>query len=250
MNSRPRRRSPGPLATLLAIGLTLLPALAAAAVIPESQLQRALRKQRRLLAESPQDATLWNDLGNLMMLGDWHDDAEEAYKKSLEIDPDLVTARYNLALLYQQTHRPARSTRALRRILKHHPDHAWSRYYLGVAHADSGRRRAAIREFAHAIRLEPDLTDPTVNPHVFENKLLADAALYAYADQQGAELAPRLYENRERVVRSMVQPRRLEAAMMEQAEEEAAAEAEAEPEQDDGDEAQKPRRRRRDSGGA
>lgn len=235
--SRPRpRKSLAATVFLVAagLGLVLLPALADAAVIPDSQLQRALRKQRRLLAESPQEAALWNDLGNLLMLGGWTDDAEEAYRNSLEIDRDLVTARYNLALLYQQTGRPGRSKRALQRILRQHPDHAWSRYYLGVAHAEAGRRKAAVREFARAMRLEPDLTDPLVNPHVLDNELLAGAALRAYADTQGAELAPRLYENRERVVRSLVRPRRLEASIMEPDEGDEAEPAEPEAPEGDG----------------
>lgn len=208
-----RRRTLRVLAATLVAGLTLAPALATAAVIPDSQLQRALRKQQRLIAGSPQDATLWNDLGNLLMLGDRTTEAEEAYLRGLEIDPELVTARYNLALLYQQTHRLSRSKRELNRILKNRPNHAWARYYLGVAHAETGQRKAAIRQFALAIRLEPDLTNAAYNPHVIDNGLLADAALRAYADTQGAELAPRLYENRERVVRSMVRPQRLEAAV-------------------------------------
>lgn len=206
------------IATLLTT-LTLAPALATAAVIPDSQLQRVLRKQQRLIANSPRDAALWNDLGNLLMLGDRTAAAEEAYLRGLEIDPELTTARYNLALLYQQTHRLSRSKRELNRILKDHPDHAWARYYLGVAHTETGQRKAAIRQFALAIRLEPDLTDPSYNPHVIDNDLLADAALRAYADTKGAELAPRLYENRERVVRSMVRPQRLEAAVAETADE-------------------------------
>ena len=212
MMPKTRRQSLRALAALL-VGLFLAPAVGAA-IIPDSQLQRALRKQQRLIAATPEDATLWNDLANLLMLGERAAEAEDAYKKSLEIDPELVTARYNLALLYQETHRAARSKRQLNRVLKHHPNHAWARYYLGVAHAEGGQRKAAIREFARAIRLEPDLTVPEVNPHVFDNPYLADAALRAYADTQGAELAPRLYENRERVVRSMVNPKALESAVM------------------------------------
>ncbi len=236
------RRSIRILTACLCAGLTLAPVLAEAAVIPDSQLQRVLRKQRRLLAERPQDATLWNDLGNLLMLGDRRQEAEEAYARSLEIDPALVTARYNLALLYQETGRHGRSKRELNRILKQQPDHAWSRYYLGVALAESGQRKAAVRQFALAIRLEPDLTDPTVNPHVLDNELLADAALRAYADLQGAELAPRLYENRERVVRSMVRPRQVESAVRGSEEEtESAAEAAAPA---TGEEAEPPGRRR------
>ena len=200
-------------AAALTLGLVLTPVVAGAAPIPESQLQRVLRKHQRLLETEPGNSELWNDLGNLLMLGGWSDQAEDAYLQALEIEPELVSARFNLALLYQQTQRHGRSKRALRKILKINPDHAWSHYYLGVANAETGKRQAAVNHYAAALRLDRGLSDPRVNPHIVDNDLAALATLRAYADLKGAELAPRIYENRDRVVRSMIHRNRLEGEL-------------------------------------
>jgi tetratricopeptide (TPR) repeat protein len=197
-------------AAALLLGLALASTLASAATLPESQLQRVLRKHQRLLAAEPGNATLWNDLGNLLMLGGWTERAEEAYLQALEVDTSLVSARFNLALLYQQTKRPGRSKRALKKILKSNPEHAWSHYYLGVANAETGHRKAAVASYARALRLDRGLSDPRVNPHIVDNELAPLATLRAYADLKGAELAPRMYENRDRVVRAMIRRNQLE----------------------------------------
>ena len=196
-------------ATALLLGLVMAPILASAAPVPESQLQRVLRKHQRLLEAEPGNASLWNDLGNLLMLGGWSEQAEDAYLRALEADPELVSASFNLALLYQQTRRPGKSRRALKRVLKSNPEHAWSHYYLGVASAEAGRRRSAVAHYAKALRLDRGLSDPRVNPHIVDNELAALATLRAYSGLKGADLAPRIYENRDRVVRSMIRPGQL-----------------------------------------
>ena len=151
--------------------------------------------QQRLIVARPTDAALYNDLGNLLFLDRRVAEAEEAYRQSLDLDPELTSARYNLALLLHQTDRPRRAEREYGTILKNDPEHAWSRYQMGVLLAERGRRSAAIRSYARSMRLEPRLTDPAFNPHIVENELAPSAVLWAFSNLSPASLAPRTYES-------------------------------------------------------
>ncbi len=166
--------------------------------------QRAIAAQSRLIERNPGSASLHNDLGNLYFLSDHLKAAEEAYEAALKIDPDLVSARYNLGLLLAQTDRRRRAARAFRTVLKAERDHAWAHYELGVVRAARGRRTKAIRSLARALRLDWHLTDPAFNPHIVDNSLASSAILMAYSDLSPAALAPRTYENPERIRRLLV----------------------------------------------
>ncbi|MDH3743465.1 MAG: tetratricopeptide repeat protein [Acidobacteriota bacterium] len=182
--------------------LALLPSPSGAAI--PADVQRALVAQRELVEQRPHRPGLWNDLANLLVLAGLPEEAEEAYRRSLELEPDAVSARYNLALLQQETGQTNKSKRTLKQVLKTSPDHAWSHYHLGVAYADTGNRNSAVKHYANAVRLEPRLTDPAFNPHILDNDLAPQAVLKAYSDLPAAELAPRIYANRARVVQAMI----------------------------------------------
>ena len=79
--------------------------------------------------------------------------------------------------------------------MKAEPRNAWAHYQTGVLLAQRGKRAAAIKSYARAMRLNPRLTDPAFNSHIVENELASSAVLVAYADLSSAALAPRVYEN-------------------------------------------------------
>lgn len=159
------------------------------------KISEAIAAQQRLIDANPTDPTLYNDLGNLLFLDGQSSAAETAYETSIELAPELVSVRYNYALLLQQTERPRRAEREYQRVLKAEPQNAWAHYQIGVVLAQRGKRSAAIKSYARSMRLNPRLTDPAFNPHIVENELASNAVLLAYADLSSAALAPRVYEN-------------------------------------------------------
>jgi tetratricopeptide (TPR) repeat protein len=185
-----------PLVTLsmVALMLSTLPLAAQQMTLPE-----AVVAQQELVEDNPADATLLNDLGNLLLLVDRSGEAEEVYQEAIELDPELASARFNLALLMHQTQRPTKARRELGRVLDIEPEHAWAHYQLGVLNAERGRRSMAIRHYARALRLEPRLTDPAYNPHIVDNQLAASAILKAYADLTSVDLVPRTYQEPRRI---------------------------------------------------
>jgi tetratricopeptide (TPR) repeat protein len=59
---------------------------------------------------APRSAGAWLDLGNAYRGLQRFDDAEKAYGKALELDPRLVEAQFDLALLYLDVEKPGLST--------------------------------------------------------------------------------------------------------------------------------------------
>lgn len=170
----------------------------------EFTVPETIRAQQRLIDKRPNDAALHNDLGNLLLLVDDTEGAEAAYRQALAIDPELVSARFNLGLLYQQSHRPGKARREFKQATALDPLHAWAHYQLGVLSAERGRRNAAIESYAKALRLDPRLTDPAYNPHILDNSLAPSATLEAYANDSSADLVPRTYESPRRIAGLMV----------------------------------------------
>jgi tetratricopeptide (TPR) repeat protein len=185
--------------TSLRVLFTVLSILVATATLQAESappnLSEAIAAQQRLIAADPGNADLYNDLGNLLYLGNRSQEAEEAYEASIQLDPELVSVHYNFALLLQQTNRPRRAEREYQKVLKSDVQHAWAHYQTGVLLAKRGRRSAAIQSYARAMRLDARLTDPAFNPHILENSLASSAVLRAYSDLSSAALAPRVYEN-------------------------------------------------------
>ncbi len=140
-----------------------------------------------------------NDLANLLLLAGEMNEAEETYRRAIELAPESISLHYNLGLFLQQTERPEKARREFQQVIALNPEHAWSHYQLGVLLAGGGRRNSAIERYATALRLDPRLTDPAFNPHIVENDLAASATLMAYSHLSPATLAPRIYEEPSRI---------------------------------------------------
>lgn len=194
--------------TFLWIALTALPAaalvaLAATAAAPP-ELARALGSQRALAAEHPHDPQVLNDLGNLLVLVGETEEAEAAYRRALEIAPDMSSARYNLALLLIQAERDRAALQELEHLLAAEPRNAWAHYQVGAVHERRGAARRAVKHYSRAFRLDPQLAFPEINPHVIENRHMTEAMLLAYRDLPLAAEAPKTYEQPGRIVSFMI----------------------------------------------
>lgn len=181
---------PRPMVALLSLALVAAFALAAMAAVP-GNLNKAIESQRKLAVERPQDPAVLNDLGNLLVLADQPAQAEEAYRKALEIDPDKVTALFNLALLQQQRGERREALSLYKKAVSLQPNHAWAHYQIGTLYESWGEDSKAVAEYARAFALDPQLAFKEVNPHIVENKLVTQAMIRAY-DEPGAGQAPQV----------------------------------------------------------
>ena len=162
----------------LAVALVAAPLLLGAA--PTAQLTEAVAAQRDLVAERPGSASALNDLGNLLAETGQLQEAEEAYRRAMELEPGRPEPPFNLALLLSVDH-PREARRLLQTMLKEHPRHAWGHYQLGTLQQANGSRTRALRSYREAFRLDPSLADPRRNPHVIDNTLATAAMLEAFS---------------------------------------------------------------------
>lgn len=187
------------------LALVALVAVAAFAAVP-GNLNKAIESQRKLAAERPQDPAVLNDLGNLLLLADQPDQAEEAYRKALELDPDKVTALFNLALLQQQRGERREALSLYRKVVSLQPTHAWAHYQIGTLYESWDEESKAVAHYARAFALDPQLAFKEVNPHIVENRLVTQAMIRAY-DEPGAAQKPQVpkaFDEPGRIARMLV----------------------------------------------
>src|ERR1043166_7685715 len=91
--------------------------------------------------EDDLDAGQWFDLG-LELEVSAPEDARDAYRRALELDPHHADARVNLGRLLVESGRAEEADTHFRAVLADHPDHATAWYNLGIALEDRRRTRA------------------------------------------------------------------------------------------------------------
>ena len=175
----------------LAAALLCAPLLLGTA--PAARLEQAVDAQRALVAEQPGNAGAVNDLGNLLVESRQLEEAEEAYRQAMQIDPGLPEPPYNLSLLLAARDRHREARRLLKAMLKQHPEHAWGHYQLGTLHQAASNRARALHSYREAFRLDPSLSDPRHNPHVIDNSLATAAMLEAFSMIAHSAASQRLY---------------------------------------------------------
>ena len=176
------------------------------AVTGSANVETALERQLQMVTESPNSASGYNDLGNLLALADRLDDAEEAYRRAIELDPSDSGPRFNLGVLLQQRGNNREASQAYQNLLEVEPQHAWANYQLGTILEQRGDRSRAIERYARAFAADPTLTFAEYNPHIIDNSLATEAMLTAskYSDLPKAAI-PRLYAAPERIAQWMLE---------------------------------------------
>ena len=190
--------------TLWALVLSLA-ALAAFAAVPPN-LNKALETQHRLAAERPDDAGVFNDLGNLLVIAEQPEEAVEAYERALELDPARLATHFNLGLVLQQLGQSRKALQQFREVLELEPRHAWAYYQIGAVNESTGRDSEAIEAYARAFALDPQLAFTEVNPAVIDSRLVTEALLRAHRKEEAQPLAPLVYNEPGRIAALLVPP--------------------------------------------
>ena len=172
--------------------------LAAGAALTPPNLERTLAAPQALVEREP-TAERFNDLGNLLLLGGRVEDAREAYEEAIGLDPELVSAHFNLALLLQQENERRQALRHLREVIERDPEHARAWFQIGFLHELAGAQGPAVRAYARAFALDPRLSFADENPQVLDSDLVTQS-LFAAEELAGARVpAPRSYEEPRRI---------------------------------------------------
>jgi len=99
------------------------------------------------------------------------DDAVEAYRQALRLDPKFAEAWYNLGITYRKLNRQDEAIEAYRQTLRLDPEWIDAWYNLGMTYADLNRQDDAIEAYRQALRLNPNLADAWNNLGIAYGKI-------------------------------------------------------------------------------
>jgi tetratricopeptide (TPR) repeat protein len=122
--------------------------------------RRQARAARRL--EDELDAEAWFDLG-LELEVSAPEDARDAYRRALELDPHHADAHVNLGRLLIDAEHAEEAETHFRAVLADLPQHATGWFNLGIALEDQRRPGDAIKAYERAIAANRHLADAYFN---------------------------------------------------------------------------------------
>ena len=119
-----------------------------------AQWQDAIEAYRRVVAIDPTYAAAWNNLGLLLHRLGRHDEADAAYRQALEQDPRCCEAAYNLGSLHEDRGAIEDAIGDYRRALELSPDYADAHFNLAGALSRAGRGDEAVRHWQRYLDLD------------------------------------------------------------------------------------------------
>jgi tetratricopeptide repeat protein len=150
-------------------------------LVPGDKLDDQIAEQEKRVAESPDDANLRNDFGNLLARRHFPKEAAEQYEMAAKLDKNNFIAYYNLGLLRETEGKVGDAIAAYRKSIKRKPGFPPSRFRLGRLYEHEGKQSDAIAEYAQAFRTDPSMRDPKRNPLVIDSELIYRASLENYS---------------------------------------------------------------------
>lgn len=119
-----------------------------------AQWEDAVEAYRRVVALDPTYAAAWNNLGLLLHRLGRYEDARRAYATALERDTDLCEAAYNLGSLSDDLREVEEAIGWYRRALELAPDYADAHFNLASTLARAGRGAEAARHWQRYLDLD------------------------------------------------------------------------------------------------
>ena len=119
-----------------------------------AQWEDAVDAYRRVVSIDPTYAAAWNNLGLLLHRMGRYDEAGDAYLAALKQDPQCCEAAYNLGSLHEDRGAVDDAIADYRRALELSPDYADAHFNLAGALARNGRDREAIKHWQRYLELD------------------------------------------------------------------------------------------------
>jgi len=116
--------------------------------------EEAVDAYRRVVAIDPTYAAAWNNLGLLLHRMGRYDEADAAYRTALEQDPRCCEAAYNLGSLHEDRGAIEDAIQDYRAALELAPDYADAHFNLAGALSRAGRGDEAVRHWQRYLDLD------------------------------------------------------------------------------------------------
>lgn len=119
------------------------------------ELMEQIEDLKQLLREDQKNPTPWLKLGNIYSLHNRYREAIEAYRHYLSIKPDDPDVRTNIGIMLRALGDFDGAIDELRKAAQNHPNHANSRFHLGVVLLkDKKDIKGAINAWEDYLRVE------------------------------------------------------------------------------------------------
>jgi tetratricopeptide (TPR) repeat protein len=119
-----------------------------------AQWEDAIDAYRRVVSIDPTYAAAWNNLGLLQHRMGRYDEAGTAYRSALDQDPRCCEAAYNLGSLHEDRGEVEDAIADYRKALELSPDYADAHFNLAGALARNGRDGEAIKHWQRYLELD------------------------------------------------------------------------------------------------
>lgn len=129
-------------------------------------------------------AQVWFLIGSLQAKAGQVHLAEKAFARAVEMNGNLLPARFQLGTLYLNTGRPGLAFPHLRAIQRRKPEHPVSRWLMGLCYRSLGQLSRAAHLLEDAYRAMPSLRNPGGNVQIPRDFLAPDPPAPASAPLQ------------------------------------------------------------------
>ncbi len=137
--------------------------LRAERLLTGGKVREAKRVFEQALADDPNDARAWLDLGLVHEATGAFASAEKAYRRATEIDHNFAEAFNNLGVLLREGGKLAEATTMLERAVALDPELTAARFNLGLAYEEQGKLTEAEGEYLTTIDRLPEDPVPRIN---------------------------------------------------------------------------------------
>jgi len=163
---------------------------------------------RAILNVEPENAGVYNDLGNLLQEQDRSGEAIDCYQKAIQLDPGFAGAYYNLAETFQNAGKSDEASECYKNVIELNPDFAGAYYNLGVILQEKRQFDEAILNYLKVLKLNPNDADTFNNLGIImEEKGFLDiaAGFYEKAIERNPDFAV-AYNNLGDILKKMGRP--------------------------------------------
>ena len=143
-------------------------------------LDDEIREMEKRVEAEPGNANLHNDLGNLLALRGFPEQAADQYTQAAKLDKSNFVSLYNLGLLRETEGKISDAIAAYKKSIARKPGFPPSRFRLGRLYEEHGKADDAVEEYAKAFWIDPSMRDPKRNPLVIDSDLMYRASLLNY----------------------------------------------------------------------
>ena len=114
------------------------------------------------LADNPEDATSWINLGNIYFDSEKYDKAIEAYLKALELKPGNPDVLSDLGVMYRRSGKPENAITAFDEAFRIDPAHTMSLFNKGIVQFyDLNLKNEALETWTMLGTIDPNFKMPT-----------------------------------------------------------------------------------------